>query len=71
MHISVLVSLSYLIDFLIAMDFLCCDKLKSGVEEKIKEKIDETNWREVLAYSERIIGLGNTTKAALEKTIIK
>ena len=53
------------------MDFLCCDKLKSGVEEKIKEKIDETNWREVLAYSERIIGLGNTTKAALEKTIIK
>ena len=70
MHISVLVSLSYLMDFLIAVDFLCCDKLKAGVEEKIKEKIDETNWREVLAYTKDIIGLENTTKAALE-TIIK
>ena len=63
---SVLVSLSYLLDFLIAVDFLGCDKLKSSVENKIKEKIDETNWREVLSYTKDIMGLENTTKAALE-----
>jgi len=70
----VLVSLSYLLDFLIAVDFLGCDKLKSSVEEKIKEKIDETNWREVLGYTKDIIGLENTTKAALEhimKALVK
>lgn len=65
----VLVSLSYLLDFLIAVDFLCCDKLKASVEEKIREKIDETNWREVLAYTKDIIGLENTTRAALEPII--
>ena len=59
-------SLSYLLDFLIAVDFLGCDKLKSSVENKIKEKIDETNWREVLSYTKDIMGLENTTKAALE-----
>ena len=68
-NVSVLVSLSYLLDFLIAVDFLCCDKLKASVEEKIKEKIDETNWREVLAYTKDIIGLDNTTRAALEPII--
>lgn len=67
--LSVLVSLSYLLDFLIAVDFLCCDKLKASVEEKIREKIDETNWREVLAYTKDIIGLENTTRAALEPII--
>ena len=68
-NVSVLVSLSYLLDFLIAVDFLCCDKLKASVHEKIKEKIDETNWREVLAYTKDIIGLDKTTRAALEPII--
>ena len=54
---SVLVSLSYLLDFLIAVDFLGCDKLKSSVEN---------NWREVLSYTKDIMVLENTTKAALE-----
>ena len=48
---SVLVSLSYLLDFLIAMDFLGCEKVKASVEEKIKEKINEESWREVLSYT--------------------
>ena len=65
-YFSVLASLSYLLDFLIAVDFLGCDELKSSVENKIKEKIDETNWREVLSYTKDIMGLENTTKAALE-----
>ena len=62
---SVLVSLSYLLDFLIAVDFLGCDKLKSSVE---------TNWREVLNYIKDIMVLENTTKTALEhimKDLIK
>ena len=54
------------LDFLVAVDFLCCDKLKAGVEERIKERIDETNWREVLTLSQDFIGLDNTTGAALE-----
>ena len=65
-YFSVLASLSYLLDFLIAVDFLGCDELKPSVEDKIKEKIDETNWREVLSYTKDIMGLENTTKAALE-----
>jgi len=65
----VLVSLSYLLDFLIAVDFLCCDRLKASIEEKIREKIDENNWRDVLVYTKDIIGLENTTKAALEPMI--
>ena len=49
--ISVLVSLSYLLDFLIAVDFLGCEEIKSSLEEKIKEKIDENNWVEVFKYT--------------------
>ena len=59
-------SLSYLLDFLVALDFLCCDKLKAGVEERIKERIDENNWMEVLTFTKDIMGLDNTTRAALE-----
>ena len=59
-------SLSYLLDFLIAVDFLGCERIKASVEDKIREKIDETNWREILSYTKDIIGLENTTKAALE-----
>jgi len=62
----VLVSLSYLLDFLIAMDFLGCEKVKASVEEKIKEKINEESWREVLSYTKDILGLDQTTKNALE-----
>ena len=69
--ISVLVSLSYLLDFLIAVDFLGCDAIKSSVEEKIKEKIDESNWVEVFKYTKRIMGLETTTKHALEHLMAK
>ena len=64
-NVSVLVSLSYQLDFLVALDFLCCDKYKAGVEERLKERIDETNWREVLALTKDNAGLNNTTGAAL------
>ena len=56
-------SLSFL---LVALDFLCCDKLKAGVEERIKERIDENNWMEVLTFTKDYMGLDNTTGAALE-----
>ena len=67
----VLVSLSYLLDFLIAVDFLGCDAIKSSVEEKIKEKIDESNWVEVFKYTKGIMGLETTTKHALEHLMAK
>ena len=41
--ISVLVCLSYLLDFLKAVDFLGCEAIKSSLDEKIKEKINENN----------------------------
>ena len=62
-------SLTYLLDFLVALDFLCCDYLKAGVEERIKERITETNKREVLTFTRDIMGLDNTTRAALEPII--
>ena len=64
-------SLSYLLQFLVAVDFLCCDKLKAGVEERIKYRISKDNWswREVLTFTKDIMGLDNTTKAALEPFI--
>jgi len=67
----VLVSLSYLLDFLIAVDFLGCEEIKSSVEEKIKEKIDESNWVEVFKYTKGIMGLETTTKHALEHLMAK
>ena len=63
-------SFSYLLDFARAVDYLCCDELKSQVEIKIKSMIDETNWREALNYTKTIIGLENIALAAL-KTIVK
>ena len=71
LSISVLVSLSYLLDFLIAVDFLGCEDIKSSVEEKIKEKIDESNWVEVFKYTKGIMGLETTTKHALEHLMAK
>ena len=62
-------SLSYLLQFLVAVDFLCCDKLKAGVEERIKKRISKDNWREVLTCTKDIMGLGDTTRAALEPFI--
>ena len=37
--------LSYLLDFLVALDFLCCDQLRAGVKERSKERVTETNRR--------------------------
>ena len=65
----VLTSLSYQLQFLIAVDFLCCDKLKAGVEERIKKRISRDNWREVLTCTKDIMGLDNITRAALEPFI--
>ena len=66
---SVLTSLSYLLQFLIAVDFLCCDELKAGVEERIKKRISRDNWWEVLTCTKDIMGLDNITRAALEPFI--
>ena len=62
----VLVSLSYLLDFLIAVDFLGCLDLKATVEQRIKDRINEANWRGVYDYTKDIIGLFNTTRHAIE-----
>eukprot|EP00092_Neocalanus_flemingeri_P039466 GFUD01042972.1.p1 GENE.GFUD01042972.1~~GFUD01042972.1.p1 ORF type:complete len:293 (-),score=103.66 GFUD01042972.1:85-963(-) len=58
----ILVSLSYLLDFLIAADFLGCERLKSVLEEKVKDKLCDSNWREVFYYTKNILGLDNTIK---------
>ena len=58
----VLVSQSYLLDFLRAMDFLKCEKLKETVENKIKEKISDANWREIYDYSKNILGMVKTVR---------
>ena len=69
-NFSVLASLSYLLQFLVAVDFLCCDKLKAGVEERIKERIEENNnFMEVLTVTKDYIGLHDTTRTALEPLI--
>eukprot|EP00092_Neocalanus_flemingeri_P006373 GFUD01006862.1.p1 GENE.GFUD01006862.1~~GFUD01006862.1.p1 ORF type:complete len:293 (-),score=87.44 GFUD01006862.1:33-911(-) len=62
----ILVSLSYLLDFLIAVDFLGCERLKSVLEEKVKYKLCDSNWREVFYYTKNILGLDTTTKHTLE-----
>ena len=54
------------------LDRFCCDDdLKSRVVEKIKMKIDETNWKEVLHKTMTIPGLKNVAMAALKSTITK
>ena len=58
----ILVSLSYLLDFLIAVDFLGCDRLKGVVEDKVKDKLSDNNWVDVLNYTKNILGLDTTVK---------
>jgi len=62
----VLVSLSYLLDFLIAVDFLGCDKIKAVIEDKVRDKITDNNWQEVFHYTKYVLGLDNTTKHVME-----
>jgi len=61
----ILVSLSYLLDFLIAVDFLGCESLKAGLEKKVKDKISDSNRRDVLNYIKHIPGLDNTIKHSM------
>eukprot|EP00092_Neocalanus_flemingeri_P023894 GFUD01025919.1.p1 GENE.GFUD01025919.1~~GFUD01025919.1.p1 ORF type:complete len:298 (+),score=92.14 GFUD01025919.1:52-945(+) len=61
----ILVSLEYLLDFLIAVDFLGCEGVKAVLEEKIKDKITESNWKKVFNYTKNILGLVNTTKNSM------
>jgi len=62
----VLVSLSYLLDFLIAMDFLGCLGVQSAIEDIIQHQITESNWREVFHYTKDIPGTYNTACHTLE-----
>ena len=59
-----------MLDFLVAVDFHCCDKFKAGVE-RIKERIDHTNCMEVLTYTKDFMGLDNITSAALAVSIAR
>eukprot|EP00092_Neocalanus_flemingeri_P089405 GFUD01113145.1.p1 GENE.GFUD01113145.1~~GFUD01113145.1.p1 ORF type:complete len:244 (-),score=83.04 GFUD01113145.1:52-753(-) len=61
----ILVSIDYLLDFLIAVDFLGCEGVKSVLEEKVKDKITESNWKKVFNYTKNILGLVNTTKNSM------
>eukprot|EP00092_Neocalanus_flemingeri_P081051 GFUD01101174.1.p1 GENE.GFUD01101174.1~~GFUD01101174.1.p1 ORF type:complete len:222 (+),score=60.83 GFUD01101174.1:2-667(+) len=61
----ILVSLEYLLDFLIAVDFLGCERLKSVLEVIVKNKITESNWKKVFHYTKNIPGLVNTTKNSM------
>jgi len=62
----ILVSLSYLLDFLIAVDFLGCERMKAVIEEKVKEKLNDSNWKDVLDYTKNILGLDNTVKQTMD-----
>ena len=62
----ILVSLSYLLDFLIAVDFLGCERLKAVIEEKVKDKLSDSNWKDVLDYTKNILGLDNTVKQTMD-----
>jgi len=62
----ILVSLPYLLDFLIAVDFLGCENLKTVLEKKVKDKISDSNWRDVLNYIKHIPGLVNTFKHCIK-----
>ena len=61
----VLVSLSYLLDFVKAVDFLDSPKIKAGLEDKIKKKINDNTWKEVFTATKDIIGLQKVTDLAL------
>eukprot|EP00092_Neocalanus_flemingeri_P089403 GFUD01113143.1.p1 GENE.GFUD01113143.1~~GFUD01113143.1.p1 ORF type:complete len:261 (-),score=88.12 GFUD01113143.1:27-779(-) len=61
----ILVSIDYLLDFLIAVDFLGCERLKSVLEEIVMKKINESNWKKVFHYTKNIPGLVNTTKNSM------
>ena len=67
----ILVSLPYLLDFLIAVDFLGCDNLKTVLEKKVRDKICDSNWREVFNYIKHIPGLANTIKHSMEPICTK
>ena len=62
----VLVSLSYLLDFLIAVDFLGFTEVKDTVEGRVKMQINDKTWKEVFHYTKDIIGLFNTTRHTIE-----
>jgi len=62
----VLVSLSYLLDFLIAVDFLGFTEVKDTVEERVKMHINDASWKEIFHYTKDIIGLFNTTCHTIE-----
>jgi hypothetical protein len=62
----VLVSLSYLLDFLIAVDFLGFQEIKATVETRVKEHINDSTWKDVFHYTKDIIGLFNTSRHAVE-----
>ena len=62
----VLVSLSYLLDFLIAVDFLGFTEVKDTVEERVKMHINDTTWKDIFHYTKDIIGLFNTTCHTIE-----
>jgi hypothetical protein len=62
----VLVSLSYLLDFLRAVDFLGCQQVKTGVEELVRQRITELTWRPILKYSKHIPGLLNTSRDVVQ-----
>ena len=58
-------SLSYLLDFVKAVDFLDSPKIKAGLEDKIKKKINDSTWKEVFTATKDIIGLQKVTDLAL------
>ena len=56
-----LASVSYLMEFFLAMDFLGCDSLRDSVERRILERITKSNCSEVLTFVE------NRGRLCLEK----
>ena len=39
------------------MDFLGCEQLKAVIEQKVKDKLSDSNWKDVLNYTKNLLSL--------------
>ena len=59
-------SLHYLVDFLVAMDFLDCSEVKTAVEKLVRKHINSATWKVVFDFTKNIPGLFTTACDAVK-----
>ena len=62
----VLSSIYYLLDFLVTLDFLGCSEVKMAVEELVRQRINDTNWKMIFDFAKDAIGLQTTAEDAIK-----